>query len=94
MEKSGDDWNTIKNEVFKDAIYSGSFSNGWERWWMNSITNIFQAITENNLASIDTQLRVQLLIEKTGLKNLVLAERIEGCNSYRYWTVCKSYKWL
>lgn len=90
IEKSSD-WNTIKNEVFKDAIYSGSFSNGWERWWMNSITDIFQSITENNLASIDAQSRLQLLIEKTGLKNLVLAERIEGCNSYRYWTVCKSY---
>lgn len=90
FEKSND-WDTVKNEVFKDAKYSGSFSNGWERWWMNSITEMFLALTGENLASVAAPSRLQLLIDSTDLQNLTLAERIEGCNSYRYWTVCKSY---
>jgi hypothetical protein len=90
IEKSTD-WSSIKNDVFKDAIYLGAFSKGWERWWMDSVSTNFQKLTGANLASLDAQSRIELLIERTGFTNLVLAERIEGCNSYRYWTVCKSY---
>lgn len=90
IEKS-EDWENLKNINFKEAKYTGAFSEGWDRWWMDSVNDIFFDLTEINLASVDAQQRIALLKEKSSLNKLVLSEKIEGCNSYRYWTVCKSY---
>ncbi len=86
-----EDWNTLKNEVFKKALYTGAFSSGWSRWWMHIINDRFAEVTGQNLASFDANDRVKFISEATGLKKLVVPQRIEGCSSFRYWTICKSY---
>lgn len=85
------DWGYLKDKIFLEAKYSGVFGNGWKRWWMDRLIAIFKDLTSYNLASIDALHRVELISENTGLKELTVSERIEGCSSYRYWTVCKSY---
>lgn len=84
-------WSTLLEEIFLKAKYTGIFNNGWDKWWMESINQVFLELTGNNLSSLDAKERVSLLIEKTGLKDLQLSEIIDGCRSYRYWTICKSY---
>lgn len=85
------DWPTLLEKFFSTAKYSGVFHKGWDKWWMESINQVFLELIGSNLSALDAKERVSLLIEKTGLKELELSEIINGCKSYRYWTICKSY---
>lgn len=87
IEKS-DDWEQLK-EYFKDTKYTGVFSDGWNRWWMHLIDDMFSAKTETYLSYLDANERVELLKKITGLEKLVAAEPIEENNSNRFWTYCK-----
>ncbi len=87
IEKS-DDWEELK-EYFKDTKYIGVFSDGWDRWWMHLIDDMFSAKTETYLSYLDANERVELLKKITSLENLVAAEPIEENNSNRFWTYCK-----
>ena len=85
------DWNILLEKYFSKAKYTGVFFSGWNKWWMELINQIFLELTDSNLSSLDAKERVSLLIEKTGLKELKLSKIINGCKSYRYWAICKSY---
>lgn len=85
------DWSDLRDKVFVEALYQGIFHEGWKRWWMHSIDDLFTKLTDSTLASVDANVRVELLSNKLSMKNLKAADRIEGCNSFRYWTVCRSY---
>ena len=57
---------------------------------MTKINENFRDMTETNLASLDALERVELITKHTGL-DLLVSERINGCKSYRYWTICQSF---
>ncbi|MBW4970791.1 hypothetical protein KZY98_10005 [Croceibacter atlanticus] len=84
-------WPALLENYFMPSKYSGVFSGGWDKWWMDSVNDIFLELTGSSLSSIDARERVSLLTEKTECKELKLSDLIEGCRSYRYWTICKSY---
>jgi len=91
------DWNKIK-ERFSNAKYNGVFCDGWDRWWMFEVDNIFEEISDTYLSYLDAKERVSILKEKLKLKNIVFSLPIVSQDgqiknySYRYWTVCKALK--
>jgi hypothetical protein len=90
--KASEDWDILKNEILKEAKYSGVFSNAFDRWWMYKLNDWWQSIEkENTLASLDARERVEILSERLGLKRLIVAEPIKKSSSYRYWTVCQGF---
>lgn len=91
IEKS-EDWDRIK-EVFSESSYRGIFSNGWKRWWSDILIKEFKKMSEGfHLSSLNAKQRVDILIEKTGLKDLIPAEPIELCVSTDFWTICEGHK--
>lgn len=89
VEKSAG-WNELK-EKFSAARYTGVFSSGWNRWWMHKVLSIFREITGKNLVSLDAVEKVELIKSKTGISEIKHPERIEMCQSYNFWTLCKGY---
>ena len=85
--KKSDDWKKLK-EYFKKAKYTGVFSDGWNRWWMHLVDDIFYTETETYLSYLDANERVELLKKITNLGKLVAAEPIQENNSSRFWTYC------
>ena len=96
-KENSEDWEKLK-EIFKDAKYNGVFSDGWDRWWMFKVDDIFENISDTYLSYLDAKERVAILKEKLNLETLVVALPIESedgsvkNHSYRYWTVCKALK--
>lgn len=85
--KKSDDWKELK-EYFKKAKYAGVFSDGWNRWWMHLVDDIFYAKTKTYLSYLDADERVRLLKEITNLEKLVAAKPIKESKSNRFWTYC------
>lgn len=83
------DWDNIK-KGFYNAKYNGVFSDGWDRWWMYEVDNIFEEISDTYLSYLDAKERVSILKEKLSLENLNFFQPIEENYSYDYWTVCKA----
>jgi hypothetical protein len=86
------DWETLKSqlETFK---YTGIYSNAYDRWWNYKIENWL--IEQNNNSSwrrLNAEQRVQKLIEITGLKNLVVSEKLKHSSGTNFWTICKDTK--
>jgi len=91
-EEQKKEWEKIK-EHFKEAKYNGVFSDGWQRWWMSKINEIFEELSDGTyLVELDAEQRVQILKERLSLINIEPAQPIEGNNSTEYWTVCKALK--
>ncbi|KAF2327478.1 hypothetical protein [Flavobacterium nitrogenifigens] len=82
------DWGKLCG-YFSSGEYKGIFNDSWKRWWNDLVIDIFEGITSENLASLDAVSRVTLLIEKTGLRELVVAEPIKLFESNNYWNVCE-----
>ncbi len=91
--KSGDSWNELKERFLLSAKYTGLFSDGWDRWWMDSLNSLFKAISEGRrLPSLSASERVEFLSTNTGIKGLVHAEPLPFCNSSNFWTICEETK--
>jgi len=96
-KENSKDWKKIK-EKFKEAKYNGVFSDGWDRWWMFKVDDIFEEISDTYLSYLDAKEKVTILKEKLELESLVFPLPIESKDgsvknhSYRYWTVCKALK--
>lgn len=90
IEKSKD-WQKLK-DYFEEAKYKGVFSDGWSRWWMYLIDDIFYEKTETYLSYLDANERVELLKKITNFQELVVAEPIKESYSTRFWTYCKIIK--
>jgi len=94
---NSEDWNRVK-EKFLKAKYTGVFSDGWDRWWMYQVDDIFEAISDTYLSYFDAKEKVKILKEKLNLENLNYPMPIESKDgtiknhSYRYWAVCKALK--
>jgi hypothetical protein len=92
IEASGENWNKLLGEVFKGAKYAGLFSDGWHRWWADSIISIFKTLSDKKLSFINANERVKLLEDKTGIKGLIAAKPLPKCISTEFWTICEGYK--
>jgi len=88
-KENSEDWEQVK-EIFSDAKYTGVFFDGWDRWWMHEVDNIFEKISTTYLSYLDAKERVATLKEKLSLENLNFFQPIEENYSYDYWTVCKA----
>lgn len=92
IEKS-EDWQKLLNEVFKKALYTGVFSDGWTRWWGDIVLSTFKELSGGKrLNMLNAAERVKIITEKTGLKKLVAAEPMKYNKSTNFWVVCEGYK--
>lgn len=87
-----EDADALISNVFHRAKYQGVFSNGWDRWWLPKIIEIFKQITDVSLVQVDAKIRVEKLVENTPYKKLQVAAPIENNLSNRFWTYCQGYK--
>ena len=85
------DWNKVK-EIFERAKYKGVFSDGWDRWWMFAVDELFNNISGTYLNYLDAKERVSILKKELKLVNLNYPNPIPKNESYDYWTVCKALK--
>ena len=88
-KENSEDWEQVKKR-FSEAKYTGVFSDGWDRWWMFKVDDIFEEISNTYLSYLDAKERVAFLKEKLEFTSLNYPEPIEENYSYDYWTVCKA----
>lgn len=91
MVKSAESWRTVK-ELFSPAIYEGVFSEGWQRWWLFKVEEIFRSFGLGYLQSLNAGERVKVLNDKLNVATLVQAEPIKHSVSSYFDTVCKALK--
>lgn len=89
IAESGESWVKLKDKYFNSAIYQGIYHESWIRWWNDKVLDIFEDITNENLASLDAEARVALLIEKSGFNELKAAKPIELFESSIFWNICE-----
>jgi CheY-like chemotaxis protein len=87
IEKS-DGWAEVK-KYFQEAKYTGVFSDGWDRWWVHLIDDIFYANTNTYLSYLDGLERVELIKKVSKIENIITAKPLEKNHSTRFWTYCK-----
>jgi hypothetical protein len=87
-----EDWNKLLDGLFKGAKYSGLFSDGWQRWWTDTIVSIFAEISGERLSFLNAADRVKILREKSGIESLIDAKPIKFCNSTEFWSICEGFK--
>ena len=92
IEESGESWGKLKDNFFNTSCYYGIYHESWTRWWNDKVLDVFEDITDENLASLDADTRVFLLIEKTGIEGLKAAQPIELFESNVFWNICEVTK--
>lgn len=92
IEASGDNWDNLKDLFSQSNKYNGLYASGWERWWADMVQSQFKEIAGTRLTTLNAEERVQLLIQNTGLENLVPAKPIQYCSSTEFWTICEGHK--
>ena len=80
------DWCKIK-KMFEPAKYKGVFFEGWDRWWMHIIDDIFEEKSRTYLSYLDAKEKVEFF-KKIGFKNLNYPRPIDNNTSLRFWTIC------
>lgn len=92
IERSSD-WEKFKDDFFVSAKFTGVFHEGWDRWWMTEVDDIFYKYTGSYLSYYNATERVKLIKEKICDYNLVEATVIDSfCKSNRFWTICEFSK--
>ncbi|WP_321346111.1 hypothetical protein [uncultured Draconibacterium sp.] len=92
IKESGENWNKLIDHFFYTASYKGVYHESWIRWWNDKVLDVFENITNENLASLDAIARVALLVEKTGINGLIAANPIELFESSIFWNICEVTK--
>jgi len=87
-----EDWPHLLDGLFKPALFTGVFSDGWTRWWAEIVIDIFKNKSNKRLSILTAAQRVENLIEITGLKNLVAAQPLPYGKSTNFWTICEYHK--
>lgn len=85
-------WYILKNEILSNIKYKGIFSDGWQRWWADGLVTWFEEISGENLAFINAEKRIEILMNKYSLAGLVAAQPLKFCNSTEFWSICEAYK--
>lgn len=87
-------WNILLETVINQKIkYEGLLSGGWSRWWADGLVQWWKT----NIHPTHPQLRaakqrVKLIKEKTGIQDLIPAEKLKFCAESEFWTVCVATK--
>lgn len=86
------DWNSLLKIISK-IKYNGVFSSGWPRWWMYLIELWWNEFIKSDsfLRTTPAREKVEKIKQATGLRNLIVAEKIDKSNSDEFWTICKGY---
>lgn len=92
VDMQSEDWPELVKTHLSDAAYTGVFSNYRHRWWMPRIEAFWREKVgdEFNLRNTPAQKKVELLIEKTGLKRLSPLKIADKSRSDNFWVVCKA----
>ena len=81
-------WNKIL-EYFSEAKYHGIFSDGWDRWWMSEVNELFEKLSQGiPLAHLSAERRSYILSEALH-SEIVPPTPINYCRSTRFWTLCQ-----
>jgi len=81
-------WQEVK-KLFDLAKYQGVFSNGWDRWWMFKVNEIFKGEFNTYLSYLNAEEKCQLFVDRKHISNITSPEPIKFNSSNRYTTVCK-----
>lgn len=85
-------WRSLIENFFDDGVYKGVFSDGWRRWWADTVNDKFKSITGKRLSGLKGPERVNVLINVTRIAELTPAKLIPRCVSYNFSTICEFYK--
>lgn len=88
------DFNKLKDKHLKTAAYSGTFCEGWPRWWAYRLDEWWKNVEGKQppLRTLSASERVKILKKVTNLKRLSSAVPIEKGYSDKFWTVCHATK--
>ncbi|MCB9082106.1 MAG: hypothetical protein H6555_10385 [Lewinellaceae bacterium] len=88
------DWTTLlETKINPYMRYDGLLSSGWTRWWADALIQWWKSEIHPTHPQLKAaKQRVKLLKEKTGLQNLVPAEKLKYCAETEFWTVCVATK--
>jgi hypothetical protein len=87
--KKSEEWNSVK-KIFNSAKYKGVFSDGWDKWWMFEVNNIFKNEFQIYLSYLNAEEKCQAFKDKQDISNIVSPRPIELNSSNRFTTVCKA----
>lgn len=91
-ETPAEDWEKLLESLFKEAKYTGIFSDGWNRWWADKIIEIYAKYTKERLPFVKAIDRVAALKDISGISTLIDAKSLKFCNSTEFWSICEAYK--
>lgn len=90
---SGEAWTELKEKFLLQTKYTGFFSDGWDRWWMDRLNSFFKTVSSaKRLPSLTASERVELLSSFSGIKGLIAADPLPFCSSSNFWTICEETK--
>ena len=81
-------------ELFENRLnsfkYSGTFSEGWERYWMDLVSRWWDEEVNSHkpINAFPASKRVEQITEKTKISGLKVANPIKAGFSEYFWTVC------
>lgn len=97
ISRKSKDWNALK-ETLEKYKYSGIFSDSYDRWWAEDISNWFQSNYKGrgSLRRLNAEDRCSIIKQFTSLNDLSALEKINErgyiSKSSNFWTVCKATK--
>lgn len=97
VSQKSEDWKALLSQL-ENKKYSGVFSDVYDRWWAESISEWFKSSDEQkrSLRRLTAEDRVISIKQITGLKNLIPLDKIKKSNysaiSSKFWTICKETK--
>lgn len=87
--RCADAWSTVLS-LFENAQYKGILGNGWKRWWMRGINDIWRELSGGlYLQMMDANERVSVLNKVLGTDALKAAEKLSYSESSKFWAVCR-----
>lgn len=91
IHKQSEDWDSLL-EKMSICKYTGVFSNYYNRYWMPLVNRFWQSeiSADQNLRTQNVVKRVELIKEKTGLKNLNPLQKVRNSKSESFWVSCKA----
>ena len=92
IEKSGEAWKKLKDNVLVHTEYKGVFYSGWHRYWADKLNSVFMEFSGGEPYQIMTAAERVAVLTRSGFNGLVTAEPITYNQSTYYNTVCVFYK--
>lgn len=87
-KSSGKDWERVLS-LFDGARYQGVLGDGWKRWWMRGVNEIWREISGGlYLQRLGASERVDVLKNVLGSVDIKSAPMLQYSDSDKYWAVC------